>query len=425
MSANPYLQGDGGGSGGTTVTKIAGLDSERPVAEVSVEAGKPERHLSIYPARSGYDLREELDFLTYRAIEPNVFFSARFLAPAMPRLEDRLIRLLVMRDENETRSRIRFLMPFSIERPGFAIGAPILRAWANPFGPLGTPLLDQEGAAETLDNLLETLTRDELDLPSVLVVPHARMEGAFVSLLRAVAVSRNLTVGETDLFDRPMLQSSEDGEAYLDRSISTKHRRERRRQRRLLSEAGSLHHDVARQPDDVRFRMEEFLNLEASGWKGRRRSAMVIDRYRAAFAREAITNLAETDNVRIHTLNLDGKAIASTIVFVMGGTAYTWKTAYSEDHAHCSPGQLLMEDLTISHLDDPNIDVTDSCAVPDHPVMSRIWRQRCPMGTLIVGLKPAGDRDVRQVEKHLHRYQSTRRIARIVRDRLRTLTKRK
>lgn len=425
MSANPYLQGDPTGAGGTTASSIAGLDVDRPIAELSIETAKPERHLSIYPARCGYDLSEELQYLSNRAIEPNVFFSARFLAPAMPRLEDRLIKLLVMRDENDQRSRTRFLMPFSIERPGFSIGAPIMRAWANPFGPLGTPLLDQEGAAETLDNLLETLSRSDLDLPSVLVIPMTRLDGPFVQLFRAVAVSRNLPVAETDRFERPMLQSLEDGPTYLAQTISAKHRRERRRQRRLLSEAGELRYDVARQPEEIRHRMEEFLSLEASGWKGRRRSAMVVDRYRAAFAREAITNLAETDNVRIHTLNLDGQAIASTVVFVMGGTAYTWKTAFDETYAHCSPGQLLMDDLTETHLDDPNIMTTDSCAVPDHPVMSRIWRERCPMGTLIVGLDTASDRDVRQVEKQLHLYKNTRNIARVVRDRLRALTGRK
>lgn len=425
MPSNPFLNGEPGSSATTTVTNIAGIDVERPVAEVSAETGKPSRHLSIYPPRAGYDLSGELDYLTHRAIESNVFFSARFLAPAMPRLEDKLIRLLVMRDEDETRSRMRFLMPFSIERPGFSVGAPIMRVWANPYGPLGTPLLDQEGAAESLDNLLETLGRGELDLPSVMVIPSARMDGPFVQLLRAVAISRNLSVTETDLFERPMLQSLEDGQTYLSRSISSKHQRERRRQRRQLGEVGDLTYDVARLPDDVRHRMEEFLTLEASGWKGRRRSAMVVDRYRAAFAREAITNLAENDNVRIHTLNLDGRAIASTIVFLMGGTAYTWKTAFDETYAHCSPGQLLMDDLTVTHLDDPNIVITDSCAVPDHPVMSRLWRERCSMGTLIIGLDPSGDRDVRQVEKQLHLYQNTRNIARVVRDRLRGLTKRR
>ena len=32
-----------------------------------------------------------------------------------------------------------------------------------------------------------------------------------------------------------------------------------------------------------------------------------------------------------------------------------------------------MIDVTEQHLDDPNIMATDSCAVPDHPVMSRLW----------------------------------------------------
>jgi hypothetical protein len=69
---------------------------------------------------------------------------------------------MLMRDEADNRSRMRMLLPYSIEKPGFSVGASIIRAWANPFGPLGTPLLDQEDAAETLDNMLEALgqTRD-------------------------------------------------------------------------------------------------------------------------------------------------------------------------------------------------------------------------------------------------------------------------
>ncbi|MFP3748012.1 GNAT family N-acetyltransferase, partial [Achromobacter sp. SIMBA_011] len=82
------------------------------------------------------------------------------------------------------------------------------------------------------------------------------------------------------------------------------------------------------QPKDIRYRMEEFLALEASGWKGRKRTALVNDRYRAAFAREAITNLAEADAVRIHTIDLNGSAIASMVVFMTAGEAYTWKTAF-------------------------------------------------------------------------------------------------
>ena len=48
---------------------------------------------------------------------------------------------------------------------------------------------------------------------------------------------------------------------------------------------------------------------------------------------------------------------------------------------HFSPGTLLMIEVTKQHLDDPNIMTTDSCAVPDHPVMSRLWSERKPIGT--------------------------------------------
>jgi hypothetical protein len=69
---------------------------------------------------------------------------------------------MVMRDEAENRSRMRLLLPFSVEKPGFSVGASIIRAWANPFGPLGTPLLDREDAAETLDNMLEAFAKPEM-----------------------------------------------------------------------------------------------------------------------------------------------------------------------------------------------------------------------------------------------------------------------
>ncbi|QLF68553.1 GNAT family N-acetyltransferase [Peteryoungia desertarenae] len=392
--------------------------SMRPTADAQVDVGRPGRQLSLYPAQMGYELQDELEYLTYRVMEANVFFAPRFLAPAMPRLEEKQIRFAVIRDDDERRSRLRLLMPFSVEKPGFAVGASILRVWANPFGPLGTPLVDAEGAAETLDNLLDGLGHAELRLPGVLVLPDLRLDGRFSQLIKAIAIGRELPLTTTGPYERPMLQSFEDGQVYLQGAIDKNHLREMRRQLRLLSERGEVTYNVARQPEEVRGRMEEFLALEAKGWKGRKRTAMVMDRLRAAFAREAITNLADADAVRIHTLDLNGRAIASMIVFIMAGEAYTWKTAYDEDYARFSPGKLLMADLTEWHLDDANIERTDSCAVPDHPIMSRFWKERETMGTLVIGLRPNSDRDVRQVAAQLHLYRNTRNMARLLRDKI-------
>nr|WP_244474792.1 MULTISPECIES: GNAT family N-acetyltransferase [unclassified Rhizobium] len=387
-------------------------------AEAEIAVGRPGRRLSIYPGQMGYDLQDELEHLTYRVMEANVFFAPRFLAPAMPRLEERQVRLAVIRDEDERRSRLRMLFPYSVEKPGFSVGPSIIRIWSNPFGPLGTPLLDAEGAAETLDNLLEVLGRPEVKLPGVLVLPDLRLDGRFAQLARAVAISRDLPLTVTTTYERPMLESLDDGETYLRALLNKNHLREMRRQFRLLCEIGSVTYNVARQPEEIRVRMEEFLALEASGWKGRKRTAMVNDRLRAAFAREAITNLAEADQVRIHTLDLDGRAIASMVVFIMAGEAYTWKTAFNETYARFSPGKLLVADLTEWHLDDANIRRTDSCAMPDHPIMARFWKEREPMGTLVIGLRSNTDRDVRQVGAQLHMYRNTRNIARILRDKV-------
>jgi hypothetical protein len=387
-------------------------------AEAEIAVGRPGRRLSIYPGQMGYDLQDELEHLTYRVMEANVFFAPRFLAPAMPRLEERQVRLAVIRDEDERRSRLRMLFPYSIEKPGFSVGPSIMRVWSNPFGPLGTPLVDAEGAAETLDNLMEAVGRPEAKMPGIFVLPDLRLEGRFAQLIRAVAIGRDLPLTVTNTYERPMLESLDDGEAYLRAALNKNHLREMRRQFRLLSELGSVTYNVARQPEEIRLRMEEFLALEASGWKGRKRSAMVNDRLRAAFAREAITNLAEADQMRIHTLDLDGRAIASMVVFIMAGEAYTWKTAFDESYARYSPGKLLVADLTEWHLDDANIRRTDSCAAPDHPIMARFWKEREAMGTLVIGLRSNTDRDVRQVGAQLHMYRNTRNIARILRDKV-------
>ncbi len=418
MGEPPVYNESMNSSANRLVGSLASETEGRPAADLRLDIGRPGRQLSFYPGRVGYDLQEELDFLTYRVMEANVFFAPRFLAPAMPRLDERQIRLAVIRDEDVRRSRVRLLMPFSVEKPGFSVGPSILRVWSNPFGPLGTPLVDAEGAAETIDNLLEALARPEAKLPGILVLPDLRLNGRFTQLIKAVAISRDLPLTVTNTFDRPMLESQEDGDTYLRSTVSKNHLRDMRRQFRLLGELGHISYNVARQPEEIRRRMEEFLALEASGWKGRKRSAMVMDRFRAAFAREAITNLAEVDAVRIHTLDLNGVAIASMVVFIMAGEAYTWKTAYDERYARFSPGKLLLADLTDWHLDDPNIERTDSCAVPDHPIMSRLWKEREEMGTLLIGLRPNADRDTRQAATQLHMYRNTRNLARILRDKI-------
>jgi hypothetical protein len=426
MAAVPLLEETSGGPAGAMVSNLAGLAREVDPAHIELFASnRPERKLAIYPASAGFDLVEELDFLCARTIEPNVFFNPRFLAPAMPRLEDREVRLAVIRDGDEYRNRLRLLVPFSVERPAIPLGVPVMRTWASPFGPLGTPLVDRDDPVSVIEDFFSMLSRPHLKLPKVFVLPDMRLDGPVASLLTSFADSRGLTMVTTGKVERPVLESALDGEVYLKASLRSHHYREFRRLKRRLADLGRIEHIVARGPDEIRHAIESFLTLEAAGWKGRERTAMAIDRYRAAFAREAVHSLAEQDMCRIHMLTLDGRAIACLIVFVEAGVAYTWKTAYDETLSAYSPGTLLMIEVTKQHLDDPNIVMTDSCAVPDHPVMSRLWAERKPMGTLVIGLTPDADRQTRQAASQLHLYRETRNMARILRNRMRSLLKRR
>jgi CelD/BcsL family acetyltransferase involved in cellulose biosynthesis len=427
MAAVPLLEEMTGGPAGAMISELAGL-AEDPVERARVELltdSRPSRRLAIYPAAAGFDLIEELDHLAARALEPNVFFNPRFLAPAMPRLEDREVRLAVIRDGSEYRNRLRLLLPFSIERPTMPLGVSVMRSWSHPFGPAGTPLIDSDNPDQVMDDFLTMVTRPHLRMPKVLVLPDMHLDGAVAGMLRSFAASRDLTLIATDEVRRAFLESKLDGEEYLKASLRAHHFREFRRLKRRLGDEGALEYRVARQPDEIRAGVEAFLALEASGWKGRERTAMVSDRYQAAFAREAAHLLSQRDMCRVHLLLLDGRIIASLIVFVAQGIAYTWKTAYDESYSAWSPGTLLMIEATKTHLDDPNIQATDSCAAPDHIVMDRLWSERRRMGTLVLGVTPQADRAARQAAKQLHLYHETRNMARLLRERVRQLVGRR
>ena len=77
MASSPIVQEEVASQANTMIGELADVETGRPLPEREVAVGRPGRHLATYPARAGYDLQEELDFLTNRAIDPNIFFAGR------------------------------------------------------------------------------------------------------------------------------------------------------------------------------------------------------------------------------------------------------------------------------------------------------------------------------------------------------------
>lgn len=383
--------------------------------------GQDLRSFALYDPMAAFDLVAELDHLTDRAVEANIFFTPQFLVPAMPRLDERHVRLLIARDENGQRSRLRMILPFSVERVGLLRGTRIVRAWTHPFGPIGTVPLDTDDPSGTLATLLKSLAGPQMNLPDVLVLPDQRLSGAVTAKLTRAAAEAGLPWMIVDRRRRAALAASRAGTFRAD-VLSKKARREFGRGRRMLEREGAVALACATTPTAVRDALEEFLVLEAAGWKGRARSAMLLDRYRSAFAREAINGLAEAGRVRIYTLRVGTATVASLVVLSVKGEAVLWKTAYDEAYAKASPGFQILVEASQDLMADPSVTFVDSCAVPGHELLERLWPDRLEVGTLVIGLTQESGGAVSRAAAGLRRQRAAayawwrlrRRFARLV-----------
>jgi CelD/BcsL family acetyltransferase involved in cellulose biosynthesis len=255
---------------------------------------------------------------------------------------------------------------------------------AHPYGTLCTPPLDRNRPHEAATALLGA----------------ARQAGAHVLILRDVALdgATMKTLGETLRRDglRPrMLQSqlracldaTRDADELLRDALGSKKLKELRRQRHRLAEHGAVRFDVARTREDVAAALEIFLRLEASGWKGKRGTALIQDDGDAAFIRRAAPALAETGQCEIVTLYAGATPVAAGLVLRHQDRAFFFKLGIDEDFAKASPGVQLTLDLTRHLCADPGIAIADSTASADHPMINPIWRGRFAIGDVLIPLR--------------------------------------
>lgn len=89
-------------------------------------------------------------------------------------------------------------------------------------------------------------------------------------------------------------------------------------------------------------RLDEFLRLEASGWKGRGGTAILADPRERAFYGAFVERLYERRWLEWHTLSVGGHAIAAHLAIRCGRIVYLWKIAYDENYRAYAPGNVLL-----------------------------------------------------------------------------------
>ncbi|MGZ3288362.1 MAG: GNAT family N-acetyltransferase [Xanthobacteraceae bacterium] len=280
-------------------------------------------------------------------------------------------------------SRLIGLMPVVSMMRAYRIPLPALVS-AHPYGTLCTPPLDRDRAHDAATGLLRA----------------ARDAGAHALILRDVALdgatmkALGEVLGQDDLHPRVLqsqlracLDATRDADELLRDALGPKKLKELRRQRHRLAEHGAVRFDVARSREEVAAALEIFLRLEASGWKGKRGTALIQDDGDAAFIRRAAPALAETGQCEIVTLYAGTTPVAAGLVLRHQDRAFFFKLGIDEHFAKASPGVQLTLDLTRHLCADPAIATADSTASADHPMINPIWRGRFAIGDVLIPLR--------------------------------------
>jgi len=349
--------------------------------------------LRVLPRGEGLErFLPEWRLLAATALEPNPFYEPALLLPALQSLRgDAAVDIvLVLRDAAGAQPRLIGLYP--LERRSRYRGIPLVsyRLWKHLHCFLCTPLVAAADAGASLAGLFDGLRG--ASAASLVELGFCAGDGPFAAALAETLRARGNASVVTDSHTRALYRPARDVEHYLSEALPPRKRRELERLGRRLAEQGRLEVSELGPDEDPRPWIEAFLELEASGWKGRDGTALALDAAQRRFFEDGAAALAAEGRLWMLGLALDGKWIALKCNFLAGRGGFAFKIAYDEKHARCSPG-VLLELETLSRLHQrAEIAWMDSCAVEGHFMKNRLWIHRREITTRLVATGGASGR---------------------------------
>lgn len=358
------------------------------------------------------DLLDDVTSLANRSLDQNLFFGPAVLTACWPRMAALIAPhgahfLCVYESTDDNTRQLRFFAPVQTAKVGLP-ARQVLQILSSDYAPLGTPLLDETIPVETLENLFQLLADPALKLPKIVDFIHQRQESKTYQALQTAAKNLGFETGTARQHRRALLTPNSD----MHNSLSKKRRKEFSRQERRLAELGSL--SIARysSPETIADALDAFLMLESKGWKGRRGTALYNKKQTTAFARQMLTQLCDLQCAEITALKLDGKTIASLILFKQDGNWITWKITFDEAYAAYSPGVQLMVQTTQLMIQEPNFREADSLAIENHPMIDSLWRSRITILDFVIQLSDDTKQDLTRVLNAKSNLTRVRRFAR-------------
>jgi CelD/BcsL family acetyltransferase involved in cellulose biosynthesis len=333
--------------------------------------------------------------LAAAALEPNVFYEHWMLLPALEAFgagNDINVVLVLIHDPRnpDAQAKLGGLFPLEMIPRFRKLKVSALSLWQHLHCYVCTPLVRADAARECMVELFQWFRSGGAGA-SLIELKCISGDGPFHKMLVDLSNELGLLSWITDIFTRGLWREGHDESTDTESAVSGDLRRRLRRKERRLSERGQVEHLTLRPEDDVGRWIDEFLEIEASGWKGQRGSALASSESGRGYFTEIATSAFRRGRLLMLGLDFDGRPIARRCAFVAGEGSFAFKTAYDEKFADFSPGAMLEMDSIRQLRALPGVRWMDSCAATDNSLVNRLSNDRRTIQSLAIGGSALGE----------------------------------
>lgn len=326
--------------------------------------------------------------LADHALEQNPFYEPWMLIPALKSFTSGAnVRVVLVFALDQAKPLLCGVFPVEKKTRYKKLPVAALSLWRHIYSPLCTPLIRTSFARECMDAFLDWLAFErECALMDFNLVSG---DGPFQQILQERLTECECSSLVSESYTRALFRPRDSADQYLRAALNREHRKDLRRRTRRLSERGQLEVNALEPDGNIDHWIEEFLDLELRGWKGKNGGAFACNdsnrNYFVTIARAAF----ERGRMMMLALRLDGRPIAMKWNIISAPGSFAFKIAFDENYSAYSPGVLLeLENIRLLH-DQRRVDWMDSCAAPDHPMIDRLWLDRRVIQSV---LAPTGKR---------------------------------
>jgi CelD/BcsL family acetyltransferase involved in cellulose biosynthesis len=291
-----------------------------------------------------------------QAAEPNPFYEPEFMMPALRRLGLRGAGLRVVREGGD------WIACLPVHAAPVANAS--LVGLSHPYVLLGTPLIRRDRLEVGARGLLAGHRRGGL---AVVAMRSASGDGPVERALRSAGAQ----LGLRPAWERRVLRAAA---RPLDGAPRPRRRDLDRKRRRLQEALGGELTVEDRAGSDAA--VQEFLALEAAGWKGREGTALANNPRDRAFFVEMTAACAARGRLRLMVMSAGARTVAMACELLDGDSVFGFKIGYDEELRRFAPGIQLLDTLLARFHEDDSLRLSDSCSDENAKVVNQLYGDR-------------------------------------------------